>query len=92
MTIEVPLSFYNTSPDLQIVAPEMVAVTFGAKKSELRQLDLSNTAIHVDARMLHQGVNRLDISHKNLLLPHTVTLVNYRPVHVSVGEPEVQIA
>ncbi len=82
--ITVPLCFYNTSETFHIKAPENVVVKISGKRTELRNFDTSELAIHVNAAELREGKNSLNITPEIFFLPETIKLVHYSPIHPTV--------
>ena len=82
--ITLPISFYNTSEDHKIDAPEHIQAHIRAKRTDLYLLDASKCAIHLDAQHLAAGINKVHITPGDICLPEAVTMVNYSPLPVSV--------
>lgn len=81
LTIEVPLCFYNTPQQGMGTlpqAPERITVTLRGKRSALRRLDRANLAAHVDTAHIDASGIIPRITEKNLLLPKTIKVVEYR--------------
>jgi hypothetical protein len=88
MAIDAPVVFYNTRLNQKMSAPETVAITLAARRVDMRHMQNEVVAVHIDARKLREGANRVDLSQKNLLLPRTINLVNYKPIQVSLTNLE----
>ena len=82
--IRLPVSFYNTSEDQKINAPEQIHAHIRGKRTDLYLLDASKCAIHLDAQHLAAGINKVHITPGDICLPEAVTMVNYSPLPVSV--------
>ncbi|MCL5436915.1 MAG: hypothetical protein M1549_03520 [Candidatus Dependentiae bacterium] len=80
LTITVPLCFYTTQTNACIPsqAPGKIAVTLRGRRAILRQLDLASLAAHVDATKLGASGIIPRITERNLLLPKTIKVVEYR--------------
>lgn len=85
ITIPVPVCFYNLSPTAHVEAPEHIHVTLTGTHAHLRKLDHKALALHVDATKLTNGMNSVDISTRQLLLPPEINLVHYKPLHLLVN-------
>lgn len=84
MHVTIPLSFYNVEEKMHIDAPESLTVQLSGKKCALRNLDITQLAIHVNAESFTSGHNALIVSHENLLLPESIAMVNYWPADTSI--------
>ncbi len=84
LTVEVPLCFFNLEDNLLLSAPEKVQVILSGSRSNLRALDLTTLAAHVDAsKILRRGGVILNAKH--LLLPRSIKLVSYNPINLTVS-------
>jgi len=82
--VTVPLCFYGASDSTQIQAPDTVQIELNGKRSIMQSLDLSNLAVHVDARELVAGTQPIELSQKSLFLPESIKLVHYTPAQILV--------
>jgi len=83
--IEVPVSFYNQQDRVITYAPETVHVQLSGYRNAIRAIDCQQLAVHIDAQELHAGKNILAIKNNHLLLPDSISVVNYCPLNGSVN-------
>lgn len=84
ITAQVPLCFYDLAAEHTLEAPETIVLTLRGKKSDLARIQLPALAAHCDASQLHAGKNGLMITHKELFLPETISVVHYTPLPLVV--------
>ena len=84
VTVSVPLCFYNIPTETQLNAPESISVKLTGKRTDLRALDHTHLALHINATNLKKGKNLLHLSKEELLLPQTIQLVQYAPSNPTV--------
>lgn len=89
--LTVPLCFYGASEKMTISAPDTVHIALNGKRTIMHTLDLSNLAIHVDARELVNGTQPIEISQERLFLPESIKLVHYTPAQICVTLTPQQI-
>jgi hypothetical protein len=82
-TVTIPLCFYKGG-NYTITAPEQVTITLSGKKSQLRTLDSTTLAAHIDATSLPEQSSVLMLTEKHLLLPQTINLLSYSPSNLVV--------
>lgn len=82
MTVTVPVYFYNVSQDARVQAPEHIHVTLSGTHAHLRKLDTQALALHIDGSKLKHGMNSIDVTTRQLLLPPEINLVHYTPLHL----------
>jgi hypothetical protein len=82
--IEIPLCFYNTTQHTNLEAPEFVAVTLSGSRINLKNLDINQLALHVNAQNLSSGPNLIVPDRHNLLLPETINVLHYKPTNIMV--------
>lgn len=82
-TITIPLCFYNTK-QCTVIAPELVTITLGGKKSHLRTVDAATVAAHINAATLPEHTSPLTLKQEYLLLPQTINLLSYSPSNLLV--------
>lgn len=82
ITLEVPLCFYTTQQAEVPVpqAPGRLSVTLRGKRSVLRQINRSALAAHVNVAKVGPSGVIPRITDKNLLLPKTVKVVEYKGI------------
>lgn len=80
--VRIPVCFYNVPEQYGIKGPEMVTVTLKGRISDLRHLNTEELAAHINAEHLAQGLNSIDMTSQHLLLPPTINLVKYKPIHI----------
>lgn len=84
ITVDVPICFYNTTPQVAINAPETIRISLYAKRSDLIALDFSQLAIHLDAKQLQKPSTNMYLESRHLFLPATIKLVDYSPAPVLI--------
>ncbi|MCK5633244.1 hypothetical protein KAH94_05810 [bacterium] len=82
--IDIPVYFYQAEKNAMIEAPEMVKVSLLGKRSDLRSLDTSKTAVHIDTRNLKQGEQIITLSEQQTILPEKVKIDRWAPEKISV--------
>lgn len=82
--ITIPLCFYNVPEAQTVRAPETISIKVAGKRSELRALDPTQLAIHINAERLQLGRNLITITDDALFLPHSIKLVQYNPSNPTV--------
>lgn len=90
--ITVPLCFHSTPESYQIEAPENVSIKLAGKRSDLYAIDTNNLAIYINTQNLSTGINTLTLTNRDLFLPDTIKLINYRPTPITIKiheEPEI---
>jgi len=80
--VHVPLCFYNVPTSSTIGAPEEVSITLRARRNVLAAIDAATLAVHINARMLQLGPNRIIVSESSLLLPDGAKLVHCEPANL----------
>lgn len=94
--LSVPLCFYGTDQTMQIQAPESIRIELLGKRAVMQTVDLSNIAIHIDARDLAEGSQPIEITQEKMFLPESIKLIHYSPAQIMVtankqqNEPEEQ--
>ncbi len=83
--LEVPLCFYNTNDNIICKGPESIKINLVAKRENLRNLDINNLAVHVDAQKLTENHSALQITEQDILLPASIKLVNHIPSNIIVS-------
>ena len=83
-TIQVPVCFYKTVENEQIIAPDTINMTVSAQRKILQKFDAYNSAIHLDASILDLGNNHVMLVKENLFLPDEINLVNLMPSHIQI--------
>lgn len=79
ISLPVPLSFYNTAPDLQVNAPETIIITLRGKRAHLNHLNYDALAFHIDGTTLQEGKNYIPLKAEQLFLPESINLLHYNP-------------
>jgi hypothetical protein len=77
-TFTIPLCFYNMEKKM-VQAPDTLSITLSGKKSQLRALNRSDVAAHINAAILPKKTSVLVLKKEHLLLPQTINLVSYSP-------------
>lgn len=83
--LEVPLCFYNTNDNIICKGPESIKINLVAKRENLKNLDQTNLAVHIDAQKLTENKSFFQVSEQDLLLPASIKLVNYTPSNIIVS-------
>jgi len=89
LQVNVPVCFYNVPEQCSIKAPERVMVTLMGKITDLRHLIVDELAIHINAEQLAPGLNSIDMTSQHLLLPPTINLVKYKPIHLLLATTDL---
>lgn len=79
MWISAPLCFYNMKKNFTIEAPEIISIQLKGKKSIIDQIKNEQIAVHINAQNLNFGINPYIITSENLLLPPSISLIDYKP-------------
>lgn len=79
MQISVPLSFYNSSPDTTIIAPEKVEICLRAQRNKLQSINPHFLAFHIDTQKLAEGSHTISLDAHQLFLPQSIKLIHYTP-------------
>lgn len=79
-----PLYFYNERPNVQIDAPTSIEIELKGKKSILSKIKQEELGIHIDLVTLNSGTNPYTISKRNLLLPPSLQLTDYKPRNLQI--------
>jgi hypothetical protein len=83
LSYAVPLIFYENKAHT-LEAPETVTVCLKGYKNDFYNLDLKELAVHLNADLLHEGKNFVQITEEHLFLPREINLVHYKPSNVVV--------
>lgn len=83
VTTTVPLCFYQTEINQKIDAPEMVTITLTAMRSEMRKIDFSVLAAHIDVREVKNECP-FKLAARNLFLPSSIKLLHYEPAPLKI--------
>lgn len=84
-TINVPLLFDHTNTEHTLCAPETIALQLRGTRSALYSLDRNESAVHIDARNLQLGEQKIIVSHDTFFLPDSVSMLNYMPCNITVN-------
>ncbi|HBY05683.1 TPA: hypothetical protein DEG75_01910 [Candidatus Dependentiae bacterium] len=102
ITVEVPICFYNTDTTT-ISAPEKVRITLSGRRADLKALNFTQLAAHIDASTLKKSNTSIPsisstpsiptiLSEKHLLLPRSIKLVNYYPTNLILSVQHKELA
>jgi len=80
----IPLCFYNTADDTEIIAPEQISIMLRGRRAHLASLDYQELAAHLDAQKLRTGTQTILLSETNLFLPEGVKLLKWGPTPLTV--------
>jgi len=83
--VDIPVYFCQTAENLHVKAPETVKINISGKRSDLRNLDRNDVAVHIDTRTLAAGKNTVALSDRHLIIPENVQVTGVAPTHVDVN-------
>lgn len=87
-SITVPICFHSVSRNhMPENAPESVTVTLRGRKKVVRSLDATTLALHIDASTLKPGKHLITANNENLLLPHSIAVIEQTPARLCVDIP-----
>ena len=84
LQLTVPLYFYGLKDTYTINGPTTVLITLQGMRSDFCMLDAEQLAIHVDARTLKSGNQKIIVTFKELFLPNTIKLIHCNPTSIEV--------
>jgi hypothetical protein len=90
LNLSIPLSFDELPEQYELQAPEKIAITLRAKRSDIYALDYESLAIHYRLGKILPGKHGILITKRDLFLPASITLVNYKPSNLTVTIIEKQ--
>ncbi len=79
----IPLYFSSIPQPVIVKAPETVTVVLQGKRSDLYGLEKASLAAHVNISQLLPGKHGIILKEHHLFLPHTITLLHYKPSNLS---------
>lgn len=79
----IPLYFSATPHQVSVKTPDEVTVTLQGKRSDLYGLEKESLAAHVNISKLLPGKHGIILKEHHLFLPHTITLLQYKPSNLS---------
>lgn len=79
----IPLYFSSTPHQVSVKTPDEVTVTLQGKRSDLYGLEKESLAAHVNISKLLPGKHGIILKEHHLFLPHTITLLQYKPSNLS---------
>jgi hypothetical protein len=79
----IPLYFSSTPHQVSVKTPDEVTVTLQGKRSDLYGLEKESLAAHVNISKLLPGKHGIILKGHHLFLPHTITLLQYKPSNLS---------
>jgi hypothetical protein len=80
MWLTVPVCIDDAPDNFIIESADIIKIHVAGKRADLRNLNLTSLAFHVDAQKLVAGTNRLAITAEKLFLPESIKLLNYSPL------------
>lgn len=83
MSAIIPLYFSSPADHITIKAPETITVVLQGKRSDLYALEKESLAAHVNISKLLPGKHGIILKEHHLFLPHTITLLQYKPSNLS---------
>jgi len=90
LQLSVPLCFSSLPEAYQVKAPEKIAVTITAKRSDMYTLDETNLAAHININKLLPGNHAIILTEQHLFLPKKITLTSYKPANLYITIAEKQ--
>lgn len=84
LSIRVPISIEQAPATSTLDLPDTILLTLAGKRSALSTLDLDNLCLHISADTLRPGKNNVIVTTTNLLLPESITVVDYYPTPLSI--------
>lgn len=82
--LTIPLCFSELPHTYAIQAPEKVAITLKAKRSDLYKLDRETLAAHVNINKLLPGKHGIILTEQHLFLPKNIALTHYKPANLCI--------
>jgi len=82
--LTVPLCFSELPQTYTLQAPEKVAITLKAKRSDLYTLDRETLAAHVNINKLLPGKHGIILTEQHLFLPKNIALTHYKPANLCI--------
>ncbi len=89
-TFTIPVCVYNQHQNKAIISPDVVQLTISCTRKLFYFFDAHNTAIHIDATNLHEGINTVILEKQNLFLPDAISLVNLIPSQVQIQLQKIE--
>lgn len=84
LKINVPLCFSELPETYTLNAPEKVAITLKAKRSDLHALEEKSLAAHINVKKLSPGKHGIILTEQHLFLPKNIALTNYKPANLFI--------
>jgi len=88
--LTIPLCFSELPEMYTIDAPEKIAVTLTAKRSDLYMLDRETLAAHITINKLLPGKHGIVLTEHHLFLPKNIALTHYKPANLCITIAEKQ--
>jgi len=82
--MEVPVGFYQTEQTVQIEAPETMHIRVAGKRSDLKKLDTTKTAAHINGKYLKEGDNTVVFSDTDIIVPEQIEVTEWAPKEIQV--------
>lgn len=89
--IQVPVCFYKVALDTTLIAPDTIDIVIKGFKKNLKNFDVYNSAIHVDASQFELGNNHIILEKENLFLPDEIKLVNLLPSSLQIQLQKTEV-
>jgi len=90
--LTIPISFYNIPQHVTLDTVETVSINIAARRSHLYSLDTRYFFIHIDAQHFHPGTNYFTMTTNQVLLPRTITLLQYKPANICIHMKQERLA
>ncbi len=90
LQLNIPLCFSSLPDAYQVKAPEKIAVTITAKRSDIYTLDETNLAAHININKLLPGNHAIILTEQHLFLPKNIVLTSYKPANLYITIAEKQ--
>lgn len=84
LQLSIPLCFSELPDNYIINAPEKIAVTLSAQRSDLYALDRTSLSAHININKLLPGKHGIVLTEHHLFLPKNIALTNYKPINLCI--------
>ncbi len=84
ITLSLPIYLFNKEENRTYTAPEKVEVTISGTKNDLKTIDFSSLAIHLDAKKYADVYKNIIIVPRHLLLPPKIRITRVQPSNIVI--------
>jgi len=84
LQLTIPLCFSELPDNYTINAPEKIAVTLTAQRSDLYALDRTSLSAHININKLLPGKHGIVLTEHHLFLPKNIALTHYKPTNLCI--------